>query len=97
MKTTCLITLPITVLAMLLATTTLSQAQDVLRYRQGGTWTNVSDGVEPGWGFNPDLPGSRVPTGTDEARVNWGGSTVMGSVIRQVVFMTRDPGADRGV
>lgn len=58
------------------ATAATSQAQDTLRYRTGGSWADISDGTTPGWGFNPNLPGSRVPAGTDLARVNWGGSTV---------------------
>ncbi|QEG36373.1 hypothetical protein [Bythopirellula goksoeyrii] len=53
-----------------------SRAQQTLRYRTGGAWENVSDGITPGWGVNPDQPGSSVPVAGDEARVNWAGSTV---------------------
>lgn len=63
-------------LAMVVATTASSYAQDVLRYRASGSWAEISDGTAPGWGFNPADPGTRVPTGTDEARINFGGNTV---------------------
>lgn len=62
--------------ALVIATTAVSLQAQPLRYRTGGVWENVSDGVEPGWGVNPDQPGTAVPGAGDEARVNWGGSTV---------------------
>lgn len=62
--------------ALVIATTAISLQAQPLRYRTGGPWENVSDGVEPGWGVNPDQPGTAVPGAGDEARVNWGGSTV---------------------
>ena len=49
---------------------------EVLRYRQGGPWQDVSDGVVPGWGLNPANPGVSVPVAGDEARINWAFSTV---------------------
>lgn len=61
---------------LIVATASNVDAQDILRYRTGGSWGDITDGTTNGWGFNPADPGTRVPTGTDEARVNWGGSTV---------------------
>ncbi len=49
---------------------------EVLRYRTGGPWEDVSDGALNGWGVNPDQPGVDVPMADDEARINWAGSTV---------------------
>lgn len=49
---------------------------EVLRYRGGGPWEYVSDGSLTGWGINPASPGIDVPMEGDEARVNWGFSTV---------------------
>ncbi len=69
----------VAVSALLIVVTTAAtlQAQTpVFRYRQGGPWQDVSDGTVPGWGVNPASPGLRVPDAGDEARVNWGGSTV---------------------
>lgn len=63
--------------AILAAIATDALAQPgTLRYRQGGPWENVTDGTTPGWGINPDLPGTDVPGLGDIARINWGGATV---------------------
>ncbi|MEQ8846707.1 PEP-CTERM sorting domain-containing protein [Botrimarina sp.] len=59
-----------------LATTAVIVKAEVFRYRQGGPWQDVSDGVLPGWGVNPASPGIRVPEAEDEARINWAGNTV---------------------
>ena len=52
---------------------------DTFRYRLSGNWDTVFTGSE-GWGLNPNNPGNpvgaRVPIAGDQARVNWGGSTV---------------------
>lgn len=59
------------------AAATVAPAQDILRYMGSGDWNEISpDGNPTGWGFNPRDPGTRIPTGTDEARVNFGGNTV---------------------
>ena len=54
---------------------------DVFRYHQGGDWSKASNGAaDPiGWGLNPNNPAAdpgSLPMAADEARVNWGGSTV---------------------
>ncbi|TWU21824.1 hypothetical protein [Bythopirellula polymerisocia] len=64
------------VLVMAVLTMADQSRAETLRYRTGGAWENVSDGTTPGWGVNPDQPGSSVPVAGDEARVNWAGSTV---------------------
>lgn len=51
----------------------------VYRYRMGGDWTTITDGTGPGWGLNPNnsgAAGSSLPGSADDARINWGGSTV---------------------
>lgn len=53
-----------------------SATAEIFRYRTGGPWEDVSDGETNGWGVNPASPGIRVPEIGDEARINWGFSTV---------------------
>ena len=78
MKTTIRNATIVCALAGVLATASQSSA-DTLRYRLSGTWDTVVTTTE-GWGLNPNNPanpvGARVPIAGDEARVNWGGSTV---------------------
>lgn len=62
--------------AAALLTAVKSEAQNVLRYRTGGPWEDVSDGTTNGWGLNPADPGVDVPMGEDEARINWAGNVV---------------------
>ena len=64
-------------LAGVLAMASQSSA-DTFRYRLNGDWNTVFTASE-GWGPNPNnpgVPGGRVPIANDEARVNFGGSTV---------------------
>lgn len=55
---------------------------EVFRYHQGGDWSKASNGAaDPiGWGINPNNPAAdpgSLPMDADEARINWGGSTVI--------------------
>lgn len=54
---------------------------DVFRYHQGGDWSKVSNGAaDPiGWGLNPNNSGEigSLPGEADQARINWGGNTVV--------------------
>jgi hypothetical protein len=58
------------------------------RYRLGGDWTSITDGTSAGWGLNPNndgSPGAGLPGAGDDARINWGGSTVTVSTAVPVV------------
>jgi len=49
------------------------------RYRLSGDWADITDGASSGWGLNPNnsgAPGTVLPGGSDDARVNWGGNTI---------------------
>lgn len=59
---------------------------DVFRYHQGGDWSKTSNGAaDPsGWGLNPNNPAAdsgSLPGDADQARINWGGSTVVVSTV----------------
>ena len=52
---------------------------DTFRYRLSGDWETITDGTSEGWGLNPNnsgAPGTVLPGGNDDARINWGGNTV---------------------
>lgn len=62
-----------------LMTCNLSEAQDTFRFRLGGNWTEIGDELDPaspGWRLNPNSEATELPGLGDEARINWGGSTV---------------------
>lgn len=48
----------------------------VLRYRQSGDWTAISDGSSPGWANNDGSPSGSLPGAADDARINFGNNTV---------------------
>ena len=54
---------------------------EVFRYHQGGDWSKASNGAaDPiGWGLNPNNTGEigSLPGAADQARINWGGNTVV--------------------
>lgn len=66
-------------IAILLVATVIVADQataEILRYRQSGDWTDISDGTSNGWAKNNGAVHGSLPGAADDARINFGNNTV---------------------